>query len=250
MLLRLLMRRRHEATRAGGSCPPRPEIVLYPSGYLTEKSNRHHFSSCHLTICIVIVSRLSPPPPPLPKNIFSSKKIPFPLSKKLWLARRAWCADDIIRSRSRSVPLVVYVLVAESERGSWQTDRQIDWVGADVLLGTPYSVDRSEEVVMEGYRTATLDLKRRNRSSVPYADSEDDVRIYILHTFYLLSSFGLFLLLMLLHVITIIMLEWLKGRLLVQVVLVTSIFTMSQMFDSRPIGLLHNRNASCCPNYL
>jgi len=30
---------------------------------------------------------------------------------------------------------------------------------------------------MEGYRTATLDLKRRNRSSVPYADTEDDVRI-------------------------------------------------------------------------
>jgi len=28
---------------------------------------------------------------------------------------------------------------------------------------------------MEGYRTATLDLKRRNRSSVPFADSEDDV---------------------------------------------------------------------------
>ena len=46
----------------------------------------------------------------------------------------------------------------------------------DVLLGTPYSVDRSEEVVMDGSRTATLDLKRRNRSSVPYADSEDDVR--------------------------------------------------------------------------
>ena len=45
-----------------------------------------------------------------------------------------------------------------------------------LLLGTPYSVDRSEEVVMEGYRTATLDLKRRNRSSAPFADSEDDVR--------------------------------------------------------------------------
>jgi len=46
-----------------------------------------------------------------------------------------------------------------------------------MLLGTPYSVDRSEEVVMEGYRTTTLDLKRRNKSSVPYADTEDDVRI-------------------------------------------------------------------------
>lgn len=38
-------------------------------------------------------------------------------------------------------------------------------------------MDHAEEVVMEGYRTATLDLKRRNRSSVPYADSEDDVCI-------------------------------------------------------------------------
>jgi len=50
-----------------------------------------------------------------------------------------------------------------------------------VLLGTPYSVDRSEEVVMEGYRTATLDLKRRNKSSVPYADTEEDVRVYKLY---------------------------------------------------------------------
>jgi len=49
--------------------------------------------------------------------------------------------------------------------------------GCGVLIGTPYSVDRSEEVVMEGYRTATLDLKRRNKSSVPYADTEDDVCI-------------------------------------------------------------------------
>ena len=30
---------------------------------------------------------------------------------------------------------------------------------------------------MEGYRTATLDLKRRNRSSAPHADAEEDVRI-------------------------------------------------------------------------
>jgi len=51
------------------------------------------------------------------------------------------------------------------------------WNPTDVLLGTPYSVDRSEEVVMEGYRTATLDLKRRNKSSVAYADSEEDVCI-------------------------------------------------------------------------
>ena len=46
----------------------------------------------------------------------------------------------------------------------------------EFAIGTPYSVDRSEEVVMEGSRTATLDLKRRNRSSAPYADTEDDVR--------------------------------------------------------------------------
>ena len=49
-----------------------------------------------------------------------------------------------------------------------------------MLLGTPYSVDRSEEVVMEGIRTATLDLKRRN-PSVPYADTEDDVCISTTH---------------------------------------------------------------------
>ena len=30
---------------------------------------------------------------------------------------------------------------------------------------------------MEGTRTATLDLKRRNKSSVPYADTEEDVCI-------------------------------------------------------------------------
>jgi len=53
----------------------------------------------------------------------------------------------------------------------------IDDVYIDLLLGTPYSVDRSEEVVMGGYQTTTLDLKRRNRSSVPYADTEDDVRL-------------------------------------------------------------------------
>ena len=62
----------------------------------------------------------------------------------------------------------------------------------DMLLGTPHSVDRSEEMVMEGYKTATLDLKRRNKSSVAYADTEDDVRIsfifYIFYLYYVLSS--------------------------------------------------------------
>jgi len=52
---------------------------------------------------------------------------------------------------------------------------------AAVAIGTPYSVDRAEEVVMGEYRTATLDLKRRNRSSAPYADSEDDVRLNTSH---------------------------------------------------------------------
>lgn len=67
-------------------------------------------------------------------------------------------ADQINRS-SQSVNRVA------GDRFTW--DRTLD-------PGTPYSVDRSEEVVMEGYRTTTLDLKRRNRSSVPYADTEDD----------------------------------------------------------------------------
>jgi erythrocyte membrane protein band 4.1 len=52
------------------------------------------------------------------------------------------------------------------ERFIW--DRTLD-------PGTPgTSIDRTEEVVMEGYRTATLDLKRRNKGSVPFADVDDE----------------------------------------------------------------------------
>jgi hypothetical protein len=37
-------------------------------------------------------------------------------------------------------------------------------------------VDRTEEVVMEDFRSATLDLKQnRKKGSVPMADSEDEV---------------------------------------------------------------------------
>jgi erythrocyte membrane protein band 4.1 len=56
-----------------------------------------------------------------------------------------------------------------------------------------FSIDRSEEVVMEGFRTATLDLKGRKKTgSVPFADTEDEDggagRVYFMKTTHPSSS--------------------------------------------------------------
>lgn len=84
-------------------------------------------------------------------------------SKYRYTGRTQYQSQQAAEMINRSTPNVNRVT---GDRFIW--DRTLD-------PGTPGTcIDRSEEVVMEGYRTATLDLKRRNKGSVPYADTEDD----------------------------------------------------------------------------